>query len=70
MTGADAGSDVGRDESEAQRAARRRRRLAALGDVADDRSADDSDDGWSERHGAGTSDRDDELRRDVPPHHG
>ena len=74
MTGADPGSgsgpDEGRDESEAQRAARRRRRLAALGDTSAERTADDSDDGWSERDGAGTSDRDDELRRDVPPHHG
>ena len=68
--GSDPGSDADRDESEAQRAARRRRRLAALGDISAERSADDSDDGWSERGGAGTSDRDDELRRDVPPHHG
>ena len=70
MTGAVPGSGSGRDESEAQRAARRRRRLAALGDISAERSTDDSDDGWSERDGAGTSDRDDELRRVVPPHHG
>lgn len=70
----DSGPDHGpysrRDGSEAQQEARRRRRLAALGDTSAERSADDSDDGWSERAGAKTSDRDDELRRDVPPHHG
>ena len=37
------------------RAERRRRRLAALGDTASERSADDSDDGWSERDAPGST---------------
>lgn len=44
----------------------RRRRAAALGDLLPDQTRDESADGWSERE----SDRDEQLRRDVPPHHG
>jgi hypothetical protein len=63
-------------------AARRRRLLAASGDTATERSGDDGDEGWSEPPAAGTeragsdgidpdfAERDDELRREVPPHHG
>lgn len=47
--------------------ARRRRAERLLGDLLPEASADDSDEGWSE---AGGDSRDDEIRRDVPPHHG
>ena len=51
--------------------ARHRRRLDALGDLSLERSGDDTDEGWSGRDGHDTDkDRDDELRREVPPHHG
>ena len=42
-----------------------RRRKEKLGDLMP--RSDDSDEGWNEEQG---SSRDDELRRDVPPHHG
>ncbi|PJJ56919.1 hypothetical protein CLV56_1136 [Mumia flava] len=45
---------------------RRRRAAAILGDVVPTTTRDESGEGWSERGG----DRDDDLRRDVPPHHG
>lgn len=59
-------------DAAAERAQRRRQRLAALGDTSTGRSADDLDEGWSEPAGDGARDgaRDEELRRDVPPHHG
>lgn len=48
----------------------RRRRLDALGDLSLERSGDDTDEGWSGRDGRDADkDRDDELRREVPPHH-
>lgn len=51
--------------------ARRRRRLDALGDTSLGRSTDDTDEGWSYRDGDDAEpDREDELRREVPPHHG
>lgn len=51
--------------------ARRRRRLDALGDVSLERSGDDTDEGWSDRDVLDAElDREDELRREVPPHHG
>jgi hypothetical protein len=53
-------------ESKAERA--RRRRAELLGDLMPDTTSDESDEGWSEKDEGGT--RDDELRRDVPPHHG
>ncbi|MBA2639181.1 MAG: NAD(P)-dependent oxidoreductase [Nocardioidaceae bacterium] len=51
------------------RSGQRRRRLAALGDAYASRSADDSDEGWSEGGWSDGNDRDDDLRREVPPHH-
>lgn len=38
-----------------------------LGDLVPDTTSDESDEGWNEEEGVS---RDDELRRDVPPHHG
>ncbi|NRQ48316.1 hypothetical protein [Aeromicrobium stalagmiti] len=51
------------------RAERERRRRAAelLGDLLPSTTSDETDEGWGERGG---SSRDDELLRDVPPHHG
>lgn len=51
------------------RAERERRRRAAelLGDLLPSRTSDETDEGWNE---SGGTTRDDELRRDVPPHHG
>jgi hypothetical protein len=54
-------------ESKAERE-RRRRAAELLGDLMPDTTSDESDEGWSEKDEGGT--RDDELRRDVPPHHG
>jgi len=54
-------------ESKAERE-RRRRAAELLGDLMPDTTSDESDEGWSEKDESGT--RDDELRRDVPPHHG
>ena len=51
--------------------ARHRRRLDALSDLSLERSGDDTDEGWSALDGQDTDkDREDELRREVPPHHG
>ncbi len=47
----------------------RRRRLAALGDTSASRSGDDTDEGWSEGGWSARSDRDADLRHEVPPHH-
>jgi hypothetical protein len=47
--------------------ARRRRADRLLGDLVPETSMDETDEGWSESE---DSPRDDELRRDVPPHHG
>ena len=52
-------------ESEAER--ERRRRAAKLGDLLPETISDESDEGWNEKEG---DTRDDEMRRDVPPHHG
>jgi hypothetical protein len=49
---------------------RARRRARIFGDVLPDQTNDDCDGSasdWSDRDG---SDRDEEIRRDVPPHHG
>jgi hypothetical protein len=57
-------------EDHAQDAAerkKRRRRAAKLGDLLPDTTSDESDEGWNEKEG---DTRDDEMRRDVPPHHG
>ncbi|MGH3423498.1 MAG: hypothetical protein ACRDO8_02145 [Nocardioidaceae bacterium] len=51
-----------------QRESRRRRRAALLlGEVLPSVTDDETAVGWGER---GTSSRDDEMRADVPPHHG
>jgi hypothetical protein len=54
-------------ESAAERA-RRRRAERLLGGLLPDQTRDESGDAWGEREGAEA--RDDELKRDVPPHHG
>ncbi|MBA2508455.1 MAG: hypothetical protein H0V32_07110 [Nocardioidaceae bacterium] len=47
---------------------RRRQRLAALGETLATSSSDERATGWSELPADGSGD--DELMRDVPPHHG
>ena len=51
------------------RAEQERRRKAAelLGDLMPSTTSDETDEGWGDTAGAS---RDDELLRDVPPHHG
>jgi len=44
-----------------------RERAEKLGALLPDTTSDESDEGWNEEQGGS---RDDELRRDVPPHHG
>jgi hypothetical protein len=46
---------------------RRRRAEKLLGDLLPDTTSDESDEGWNDKEG---DSRDDEMRRDVPPHHG
>ena len=46
---------------------RRRRADRLLGELLPDTTGDETDEGWSEKEG---DTRDDEMRRDVPPHHG
>jgi len=46
---------------------RRRRAAELLGDLLPTTTSDETDEGWGDRAGAS---RDDELLRDVPPHHG
>jgi hypothetical protein len=46
-------------------AERRRRRAAVFGDVLPDQTRDERDPG-----GASTESRDEDIRREVPPHHG
>ena len=58
------------DETSKDRAAKKAKRRRAerlLGDLLPDTTADETDEGWSEQEG---DTRDDEMRRDVPPHHG
>ena len=47
--------------------ARRRRAARLMGDILPSTTSDDTDEGWGERP---ASSREDELLRDVPPHHG
>jgi hypothetical protein len=47
--------------------ARRRRAAERLGELLPRMTTDETDEGWGER---GSTSRDDELLRDVPPHHG
>ncbi len=46
---------------------RRRRAERLLGELLPDTTGDETDEGWNEKEG---DTRDDEMRRDVPPHHG
>jgi hypothetical protein len=46
---------------------RRRRAERKLGKLVPDTTVDETDEGWNEKDG---DSRDDEMRRDVPPHHG
>ena len=46
---------------------RRRRAERLLGELLPDTTGDETDEGWNEKEG---DSRDDEMRRDVPPHHG
>lgn len=57
------------DESKEAAAKRARLERAArlLGDLLPETTRDERSEGWSEREGTS---RDEELRRDVPPHHG
>jgi hypothetical protein len=48
--------------------ARRRRAERLLGGLLPDQTQDESADAWGDSEG--TASRDDEIRRDVPPHHG
>lgn len=52
-------------ESKAERD--RRRRAERLGKLLPDTTGDETDEGWNEKE---DDTRDDEMRRDVPPHHG
>ena len=45
----------------------RRRAAERLGELMPRTTSDETDEGWGER---GSTSRDDELLRDVPPHHG
>ena len=58
-------------ESTSDKSAERARRHKAerlLGGLLPDQTQDESADAWGDRDGAES--RDDEIRRDVPPHHG
>lgn len=48
--------------------ARRRERLARMGAILSDVTADETAAGWGERDSR--SDADERLAREVPPHHG
>jgi len=48
--------------------ARRRRAERLLGALLPDQTQDESAEAWGDREG--TTSRDDEIQRDVPPHHG
>lgn len=52
---------------EQARRARLERAARLLGDLLPGTTRDETAEGWSEREGTS---RDDEMRRDVPPHHG
>lgn len=51
---------------------RRRRAADLLGDLLPGTTSDETDEGWGEGGGASrrSDPRDEELLRDVPPHHG
>jgi hypothetical protein len=62
---ADAGDRPDRRTAANRSADRRRRRAVVFGDVLPDQTRDERD-----PDGAATDRRDDDLRREVPPHHG
>jgi hypothetical protein len=64
--GAAAGADPDAG-AEARERQRRRRAAERLGDLLPTTTSDERPEGWGER---GPGSRDDELLRDVPPHHG
>ncbi len=51
----------------AEEKSRRKRAAELMGEVLPTLNGDDRPEGWNERP---STTRDDELRRDVPPHHG
>lgn len=55
------------EQVKAEEAARRRRAAELLGDLLPGTASDDTDEGWGETP---ASTHDEDLRRDVPPHHG
>lgn len=61
-------ADVSKDEDDSARRARRRRAEALLGDLLPTVTGDESGPGWGDHEG-GTS-RDEQIAREVPPHHG
>ncbi len=50
----------------AEKARRWRRAERLLGELLPEQTSDETGDGW----GDGSASRDEELKRDVPPHHG
>lgn len=56
------------DRPDAAERARRERAARLLGELLPTTTRDETGEGWGDERG-GTS-REDELRRDVPPHHG
>ena len=57
--------DVTDHEEPGSEAARRRRAEQLLGELLPDQTRDESGDAWGEQ----SSDTDEDLRRNVPPHH-
>lgn len=60
------------DTPEQRERERRRRAAELLGDLVPQRSTDETSEGWNEAagHENGGTSREEELLRDVPPHHG
>jgi len=56
-------------KEQADEAARRRRAERLLGDLLPDQTQDESGEGWGDRPADQSSHTDEELRRNVPPHH-
>lgn len=55
------------EESESAKKARLKRAAELLGDLIPTTTRDETPEGWNEK---GSTSRDDEFLRDVPPHHG
>jgi hypothetical protein len=56
------------EQAEAHKRARRERAARLLGDLMPSTTRDERSEGWGDE--SGDASRDDEMRRDVPPHHG